>query len=55
VPAGARKAGVELQPDVLLIFGNTSVGTALMQADPRVGIELPLRMVWQDHDGTHVG
>jgi uncharacterized protein (DUF302 family) len=28
----------------------------LMQADPRVGIELPLRMlIWQDPDGTHVG
>jgi uncharacterized protein (DUF302 family) len=54
--AGARKAGVELQPDVLLIFGNTSVGTPLMQADPRVGIELPLRMlIWQDDDRTHVG
>jgi uncharacterized protein (DUF302 family) len=54
--AGARKASVELQPDVLLIFGNTSVGTPLMQADPRVGIELPLRMlIWQDHGGTHVG
>jgi uncharacterized protein (DUF302 family) len=53
---GARKAGVELQPNVLLIFGNPSVGTPLMQADPHVGIELPLRMlVWQDHDGTHVG
>jgi uncharacterized protein (DUF302 family) len=27
-----------------------------MQADPRVGIELPLRMlIWQDRDGTHVG
>jgi hypothetical protein len=27
-----------------------------MQADPRVGIELPLRMlIWQDPDGTHVG
>jgi uncharacterized protein (DUF302 family) len=27
-----------------------------MQADPRVGIELPLRMlIWQDSDGTHVG
>jgi uncharacterized protein (DUF302 family) len=53
---GARKAGIELQPDVLLIFGNTSVGTPLMQADPRVGIELPLRMlIWQDADGTHVG
>ena len=26
-----------------------------MQADPRVGIELPLRMlIWQDSDGTHV-
>jgi uncharacterized protein (DUF302 family) len=27
-----------------------------MQADPRVGVELPLRMlIWQDLDGTHVG
>ena len=53
---GARKANVELQPNVLLIFGNPSVGTPLMQADPRVGIELPLRMlIWQDPDGTHVG
>ena len=54
--AGARKAGIELQPDVLLILGNARVGTPLMQADPRVGIELPLRMlIWQDHAGTHVG
>ena len=50
------KADVELEPDVLLIFGNARVGTPLMQADPRVGIELPLRMlIWQDPDGTHVG
>ena len=53
---GARKADVELEPNVLLIFGNTRVGTPLMQADPRVGIELPLRMlIWQDPDGTHLG
>jgi len=53
---GARKAGVELEPNVLVIFGNTSVGTPLMQADPRVGVELPLRMlIWEDGDGTHVG
>jgi uncharacterized protein (DUF302 family) len=53
---GARKADVELRPNVLLIFGNTRVGTPLTQADPRVGVELPLRMlVWQDADGTHVG
>jgi uncharacterized protein (DUF302 family) len=54
--AGARKADVELEANVLLIFGNPSVGTPLMQADPHVGIELPLRMlIWQDPDGTHVG
>ena len=54
--AGARKADVELEANVLLIFGNTRVGTPLMQADPRVGIELPLRMlIWQDRDGTYVG
>jgi uncharacterized protein (DUF302 family)/quercetin dioxygenase-like cupin family protein len=54
--AGARKADIELDADVLLIFGSTRVGTPLMQADPRVGIELPLRMlIWQDADGTHVG
>ena len=54
--AGARKAGVELDANVLLIFGNPSVGTPLMAADPHVGIELPLRMlIWQDPVGTHVG
>jgi Domain of unknown function DUF302 len=54
--AGARTAEVELEANVLLIFGNTRVGTPLMQADPRVGIELPLRMlIWQDSDGAHVG
>jgi uncharacterized protein (DUF302 family) len=54
--AGAHEAGVELDADVVLTFGNARVGTPLMQADPRVGIELPLRMlIWQDADGTHVG
>jgi uncharacterized protein (DUF302 family) len=54
--AGARKADVELEANVLLIFGNVHVGTHLMRADPRVGIELPLRMlIWEDPDGTHVG
>ena len=54
---GARKADVELEANVLLIFGNTRVGTPLMQADPRVGIELPLRMlIWErDDGGTMIG
>jgi uncharacterized protein (DUF302 family) len=54
--AGGRKAEVELEANVLLIFGNLHVGTPLMQADPRAGIELPLRMlIWQGPEGTHVG
>jgi uncharacterized protein (DUF302 family) len=54
--AGARKADAELDADVLLLVGNARVGTPLMQTDPRVGIELPLRMlIWHDSDGTHVG
>ena len=52
----ARRVRVEVRQGGLLIFGNVHVGTPLMQADPRVGIELPLRMlIWQDPDGTHVG
>jgi uncharacterized protein (DUF302 family) len=47
--AGARKADVELKANVVLILGNTRVGTPLVQADPHVSIELPLRMlIWQD-------
>ncbi len=45
--AGARAAGLALADEVVLVFGNPTVGTALMQADPRVGLDLPLRMlVW---------
>lgn len=34
---------------VLIVFGNPNVGTPLMQADPRIGIDLPLKiLVWED-------
>jgi uncharacterized protein (DUF302 family) len=53
--AGARDAGLELADEVVLIFGNPAVGTGLMRADPRVGLELPLRiLVWSEADGTRV-
>src|SRR4051812_24178797 len=52
---GARAAGLELADEVLVIFGNPAVGTALMQADPRVGVDLPLRMlVWSEKGSTMV-
>ncbi|MGY1729067.1 DUF302 domain-containing protein [Geodermatophilus sp. SYSU D01062] len=53
--AGAVEAGLQLQDEVLLIFGNPAVGTALMQADPRAGVDLPLRLlVWSESGSTHL-
>ncbi|MDT7580864.1 MAG: hypothetical protein QOK35_2128 [Pseudonocardiales bacterium] len=54
--AAARAAGLELPDEVVLVFGDPAVGTALMQADPRIGIDLPLRvLVWAQDDRTAVG
>ncbi len=49
--AGARAAGLELPDEVVLVFGDPAVGTALMQADPRLGIDLPLRLLVWARDG----
>jgi uncharacterized protein (DUF302 family) len=54
--AAARAVGLQLPDEVVLVFGDPAVGTALMQADPRVGIDLPLRMlVWAEDGRTRVG
>jgi uncharacterized protein (DUF302 family) len=53
--AGARDAGLELADEIVLVFGNPAVGTALMQADATAGLDLPLRMlVWDDAGVTRV-
>jgi uncharacterized protein (DUF302 family) len=50
--AGAKAAGLELPPTVVVMFGNPKLGTPLMQADPRIGIDLPMKvLVWQDKAG----
>ncbi|HEY0498699.1 MAG TPA: DUF302 domain-containing protein [Kutzneria sp.] len=47
--AHARQAELSLAPLDVVIFGNPTAGTGLMAADPRVGLDLPLRMlVWED-------
>jgi uncharacterized protein (DUF302 family) len=52
----ARQAGLELADEELVIFGNPSAGTPLMQGDPRSGIELPLRiLVWRAGTGAQIG
>ena len=51
--AAAEKAGLELRPTVVLVFGNPRAGTPAMRATPTLAIDLPLRMlIWQDEKGT---
>jgi beta-galactosidase len=53
---GARAAGLELAEEELLIFGDPRAGTLLMQGDPSIGYELPLRLlVWDDAGQTRIG
>ncbi len=50
--AGAKAAGMELAPAEVLMFGNPKLGTPLMQSNPEIGIELPMKViVWQDKAG----
>ena len=50
--AGAKAAGMELKPSELLIFGNPKLGTPLMQSNPEIGIDLPMKaLAWQGEDG----
>src|ERR1700730_2514637 len=47
--AGAAAIGLTLRPTEVLIFGNASGGTPLMQSVQTVGIDWPLKaLVWQD-------
>jgi uncharacterized protein (DUF302 family) len=47
--AGAAQAGMMLRPTMLLVFGNAAAGTPVMQADQRVGLDLPLKaLIWED-------
>ena len=48
----AAKAGLEMHPTKLLIFGNAKSGTPLMIASPTVAIDLPLKaLAWEDSEG----
>jgi uncharacterized protein (DUF302 family) len=54
--AAAQGVDMDLAAEVVVVFGNPRAGTPLMQEDPRVGIELPLRMlIWDRGDAVIVG
>jgi uncharacterized protein (DUF302 family) len=41
----AEKAGIQMRPTKLLIFGNPKAGTPLMLASPGIAIDLPLKIL----------
>lgn len=49
----AEKAGMQMRPTKLLIFGDPKAGTPLMIASPSMAIDLPLKiLVCEDADGN---
>ena len=47
----AQSVGLDLAPIYLVMFGNPKVGTPIMQADPRAGHDLPVRVLVWEQDG----
>ena len=49
----AEEAGLELRPNQVIVFGSPKVGTKLMQDNPSISIELPLKIsAWEDKNGS---
>lgn len=49
----AEEAGLQLRPNQVIVFGSPKVGTKLMQENPSISIELPLKIsVWEDENGS---
>ena len=55
--AGAKSVGMEMPPTEVMMFGNPRLGTPLMQSNPAIGIDLPMKVLaWQDKAGkTWIG
>lgn len=50
--AGAEKAGLELPPTELVIFGNPRVGTPFMQCGRTAALDLPQKaLIWEGPTG----
>ena len=48
----AKSVGMKLNESKMVIFGNPKLGTALMQQDMTVGLDLPIRiLVYKDTEG----
>lgn len=49
----AKKAGLDMQPTQVIIFGNSKGGTPLMQQAPALALQLPLKvLIAETAEGT---
>ena len=50
--ANAKGVMMNLKPETVVVFGNPKMGTVLMNCNPSMGLDLPLRMlVTTDYEG----
>ncbi len=48
----AKDVGLRLKPETVVIFGNPKMGTKLMECNPSIGLDLPLKMLFStDYEG----
>ena len=48
----AKDVGLKLKPETVVIFGNPKMGTKLMECNPSMGLDLPLRILFStDYEG----
>lgn len=50
--AAAASVGLTLRPTTLLVFGNPRGGTPLMESFPLVALDLPLKLLIWEADGS---
>ena len=49
----AKRAGVQMPESKLIMFGKPAVGASVMVAEPRAGLDFPLKvLVWEDANGA---
>ncbi len=49
----AKDMGLTMRPNTLLIFGSPKIGSPLMNENPTMGLDLPVKaLAWQDEDGN---
>jgi uncharacterized protein (DUF302 family) len=54
--ANAKKAGMEMAPATVVLFGNPKIGTPIMQANPQAAIDLPVKvLIWSVNGKTKIG